>query len=155
MSVHITGISWYVRPFAELSLEELYALLHLRAEVFGIEQRILYNDPDYKDQTAHHMFAVSDGKMIAYSRLFPAGTYREEASMGRVLVDKSFRGKGIGKELVIKGLEFLRDVLHEKTVVISAQSYLQRFYEEQGFTRISDVYIEEEIEHVRMVAILI
>lgn len=147
-----TAVSWHVKPFDELTLEELYAILNLRGEVFGVEQRILYTDPDYKDQMAYHLFGMAGARMMAYSRLFPAGTYRAEASIGRVLVDGAFRGRGYGKDLVVRGLGFLYDTLNEKTVVISAQLYLQRFYEELGFTRISDVYIEEEIEHIRMIS---
>jgi ElaA protein len=36
-------------------------------------------------------------------------------------------------------------------VKIGAQLYLKRFYESLGFTQSSDVYLEDGIEHIKMI----
>ena len=39
-----------IKTFQELNTEELYAILHLRAEVFVVEQNCPYLDLDGKDK---------------------------------------------------------------------------------------------------------
>ncbi len=41
-------------PFYELSLDELYAIMVLRQEVFVVEQNCPFVDADGKDQLAWH-----------------------------------------------------------------------------------------------------
>ena len=47
------------KAFAELTTRELYAMLALRSEVFIVEQRCVYLDPDGLDLDAHHLFGRS------------------------------------------------------------------------------------------------
>ncbi len=35
-------------------------------------------------------------------------------------------------------------------ITISAQEYLQKFYEEHGFQKVSEMYLEDDIPHIRM-----
>jgi ElaA protein len=42
----------YIKEFKELTTEELYDLLQLRAEIFVVEQDCVYQDLDGKDQKA-------------------------------------------------------------------------------------------------------
>ena len=41
-------------------------------------------------------------------------------------------------------------VLNETQITISAQLYLQQFYENVGFVRTSDEYLEDAIPHIEM-----
>ena len=44
-----------IKSFNQLSTNELYDILHLRSEVFVVEQNCIYQDIDYKDQKALHV----------------------------------------------------------------------------------------------------
>ena len=68
------NLHWKFKPFASLELEELYAILKARQEVFNMEQEIHYTDPDDRDQDAWHLFAQDEeGEIVAYLRLRPPG----------------------------------------------------------------------------------
>ena len=43
---------WKVSRFEELTINELYEILHLRCKIFVVEQDAPYLDTDYKDQKA-------------------------------------------------------------------------------------------------------
>ena len=48
-------MEWLFKEYEELTLNELYELLKLRASVFVIEQDCLYQDLDGKDSQATHL----------------------------------------------------------------------------------------------------
>lgn len=139
-------IVWTVNTFEELTIDSLYEILNLRCKIFVVEQNAPYLDMDYKDQKALHLQGYIDNKLIAYCRLFEAGDYFNEASIGRVVVDEAYRKYGYGHDLMIKSLE----LLGEGKVTISAQLYLQGFYESHGFRCISETYLEDGIPHIQM-----
>ena len=84
-------MEFFIKEFNQLSLEELYRILQLRSEIFVVEQNCVYQDLDFKDQKALHVFGVKTDKIIAYTRIFKPGDYFKEASIGRVVVDKKER----------------------------------------------------------------
>ena len=59
------SIKYICKYFSDLSLEELYGILKVRAEVFVIGQKCLYIDPDGKDLDSVQVFASSEGRIIA------------------------------------------------------------------------------------------
>ena len=61
--------NWY--KFSELTVEQLYAVLALRADVFVVEQDGAYLDPDGKDAVALHLLGMKNDQLVAYLRLFP------------------------------------------------------------------------------------
>lgn len=87
---------WILKPFYELTLDELYAILQLRMEVFVVEQDCVYQDCDDKDQKSHHLMAWCNGKLAAVTRLLPPGVSYAEPSIGRVITSPAFRGYEIG-----------------------------------------------------------
>ena len=144
------GLEWKTKRFNELSVNELYDLLQLRSEVFVVEQNCVYQDVDFKDQKALHLLGVFDGKLIAYARLFNAKDYFENASIGRVVVNSSFRNKSFGNDLIQKAIQAIQINFGQTKVTISAQLYLKKFYEFHGFNCIGEVYLEDNIEHIKM-----
>ena len=68
-------IEWEEKRFEELSVDELYEVFKIRAEIFVLEQEIAYVDPDNKDQKAIHVIGRKKWRIIAYSRAFPPGEY--------------------------------------------------------------------------------
>lgn len=141
---------WTCKKFEELSNEELYKIIQLRLSVFVVEQNCPYQDCDDKDQESWHMMGWHNNQLMAYSRLIPPGIAYEDPSIGRVVTSKSVRGTRMGKELMVRSVEHAHHLFGKVPITIGAQLYLTRFYESVGFTIISDVYLEDGIEHIKM-----
>lgn len=144
------NLEFKIKRFDELSTVELYELLQLRSEVFVVEQNCVYQDIDGKDQKALHVFGYYQGNLAAYSRLFDKGYYFDEASIGRVVVSPKYRDKKFGHDLMKTSIQAISDFYREDIITISAQEYLQKFYESHGFVKISEMYLEDDIPHIRM-----
>lgn len=140
-----------IKAFDELTLEELYDVLALRTDVFVVEQNCPYPEVDGKDTTCYHLLVKEDGKLLAYLRILPKGLSFEEASIGRVVVDKDHRGKGLARPMMEAAIAFIMETLGEETIKISAQAYLEEFYGSVGFEAVSEVYLEDGIPHKDMV----
>ncbi|MGK4566508.1 GNAT family N-acetyltransferase [Flavobacterium sp. 3HN19-14] len=143
-------IQFEIKRFNELSAAELYNLLQLRAEVFIVEQNCVYQDIDGKDYKALHLIGTYEGKIVAYSRLFKAGDYFDNASIGRVVIAANYRYKKWGHSLVQAGIAGIEKHFNTTRITISAQLYLQKFYESNGFVAVSDTYLEDDIPHIEM-----
>ncbi len=143
-------INWKIKPFNELSLHELYSLLKLRSIVFVVEQNCVYQDIDGKDEKALHLLGEYNNEIVAYARLFKGGDYFENASIGRVVIHPEARDKKFGHEMMQQAISGIESYFKETKITISAQLYLQKFYESHGFLKTSDVYLEDDIEHVEM-----
>ncbi|MBW1297570.1 GNAT family N-acetyltransferase [Aquimarina litoralis] len=144
-------ISFEVKEFTELSSDELYKILRLRAEVFVVEQDCVYQDIDNKDQKALHILGFKNDQIIAYTRLFDAGAYFEESSIGRVVVAENERKYGYGHDLIKQSIEAIKERYDTEEIKISAQCYLKKFYEKHGFTQIGEEYLEDGIPHIAMI----
>ena len=140
-----------IKTFQELTTSELYELLQLRSEVFVVEQDCVYQDIDGKDLKALHVLGVKEGKIIAYTRLFNSGEYFDTPSIGRVVVKENERKYGYGHDLIKESIKAIVDNYNETTITISAQTYLQKFYESHGFKQVGEGYLEDGIPHIRMV----
>lgn len=144
-------MNYKIKKFNELNLDELYEICKVRYEVFACEQKIYQeNDLDDIDKKVYHLFLEDSEKIVAYARLIPSKITYKESSIGRVLVLKEYRRKGIAFEMMKKGVDFLKNELNEDIIVISAQLYVQKLYESLGFKVISDVYDEVNIPHIKM-----
>lgn len=138
------------KTFNELTTDELYKILRLRNEVFILEQECPYQDIDDKDIESYHMFLKENNEIIAYLRIIKKGISYKQISIGRVVVKKDYRFKGIAKDMLLKCLDFIENNLGEKEIKIQAQSYLYEFYSSLGFKKISDIYLEDNIPHMDM-----
>ena|SRR5215207_5911075 len=143
-------LDWQVKKFDRLSPHELYMILRLRNEVFVVEQNCVFQDADDKDQNAYHLMGCADNRLVAYTRLVPAGEIYEEVSIGRVITSSLVRGNGTGKELMERSIREVYRLFGKRPIKLGAQLYLKRFYESFGFEQISDVYFEDGIEHIHM-----
>lgn len=144
------SIQWKIKPFRALSLTEMYSLLQLRSQVFVVEQNCVYQDIDGKDAKALHLMGEYDGKIVAYCRLFKSGDYFQEASIGRVVIDANYRDKKWGHEMMKQAIAGIETHFKETKIIISAQLYLQKFYESHGFVQTSEMYLEDDIPHIEM-----
>ena len=137
--------------FEALSKNQLYDLSSLRQKVFIIEQQCFYEDLDYSDHSACHLLVYNNQKIIGYSRVFPPGIKYNSASIGRIVVDKEFRQMGIGKMITLESIGFIENNFPDCDISISAQYRLVNFYENLGFEINGKVYLEDDIEHIKMV----
>ena len=140
-----------IKKFSELSTEEIYNILKLRSEVFVVEQNCVYQDIDDKDQKATHLFIEKNNEIIAYTRIFKKGDYyKENPSIGRVVVSKKERGKELGKRIMRESILYIKNNYNNKSIELSAQKYLDKFYRELDFYAEGEDYLEDGIPHQRM-----
>ncbi len=142
---------WQYRAWTALTVDELYRIMAVRQRVFVVEQACPYADADGWDPRADHLWCEDAGAVHAYLRLFAPGVKYEEASLGRIVTAPEARRIGLGRPLVREGLARLTAAHGPVPVRIGAQRYLERFYGELGFVRVSDDYLEDGIPHLEMV----
>ncbi|GAA4273269.1 GNAT family N-acetyltransferase [Aquimarina gracilis] len=145
------GLRFEVKRFDELITPELYKILRLRAEVFVVEQDCVYQDIDNKDQKALHVIGYKNDNIVAYTRIFEAGNYFEQTSIGRVVVSEEERKYGYGHDLIKESIWAIEKHFGATDIKISAQTYLKKFYETHGFQQIGEEYLEDGIPHIGMV----
>ena len=137
------------KNFGELSARELYEILRARAEVFVVEQKCPYLDPDGIDERARHVFIEDDtGRLLAYLRFFPKPGEPSAVQIGRVLARK--RGRGLGMRILRKGIEEVRALTQAAEIYIEAQTYTLGFYRRAGFEAFGEAFDEDGISHTRM-----
>lgn len=138
--------------FKELSLPELYDIMKLRQDVFIIEQNCIFPDIDGYDKKARHLILYDGEKLAAYLRLFAPGIkYADEVSLGRIIVEKTYRGTGTGRLLIETGIEYSVSLFGTIPIRIEAQSELREYYNTYGFKEEGEVYIVDGIPHLQMV----
>ncbi len=143
-------MSWITKTFDELTARELYDYLALRAEVFIVEQNCPYQDLDGLDFIAVHLLAYHDQTLVACARIFAPGDCYHEACIGRVISKPSHRGQQLGHQLMKRAIDYCEQHFNNSAIKISAQAYLEKFYESHGFKRVSDIYLEDNIPHIKM-----
>lgn len=143
-------INWKIKSFEQLSSFELYKILQLRINVFMLEQNCLYPECDDKDFSAYHLFGMDENGIIAYARLLAPGISYKDASIGRVIVSPTYRGKKLGYDLMQRAIDSIYVDYPSIDIRISAQAHLQSFYEKLHFIKVSEEYLEDDIPHVEM-----
>ena len=133
------------KPFADLSLRELYDLLALRDRVFVVGQRITAEaEVDGLDPRAVHVIGRdASGQVVATARLFFDA---RPVKVGRVAVDTHLQRQGLGSQL----MAYVHQVLGDRPAAMSAQAHLEDWYAGLGWRREGETYVEAEIPHVRM-----
>lgn len=141
-----------IKHFNNLTTNEFYEIAKARYEVFACEQKItMENDFDDTDKECYHIFSLDNGIVTSYARIIPKkfSSY-EDVSIGRVLVRKQYRRKGLSSNLMTKAINFVKNEMKEEHITLSAQYYIKDLYSSLGFKEISPVYDECNIPHVKM-----
>lgn len=145
------NLDWQFKHFSELSTAEFHDLVALRMKAFVVEQNCSYLELDGKDKKCYHLICRDGfGKIVATARMIPPGVSYKEVSIGRVVLDETIRGKGIGHELMEKCMVFAKDEFGDVPIKISAQKHLESYYEGHGFRSTGHEYAEDGIPHVEM-----
>ncbi len=143
------AINWHWADWAQLTKEQLYDALQLRAEVFVVEQNCSYNDV-HSDPKALHLLGYDGDRLVAYSRLFPPGAKRAEAILGRLCTAKTHRKLGLGDTMIAMRLAYIKQHYTQAAVYSGIQAYRRPVYDKLGFVPISDIYDEDGIPHIDM-----
>lgn len=144
------AIDWQWTRFEGLTLQALYDVLALRQKVFVLEQGP-YLDADGLDQFSWHLLGRDDsGELRLYLRVVDPGLKYDEPSIGRVVIDKSLRGTGLGRVMMAEALKRCGEAWPGRGNRISAQAHLGRFYGEFGFEPVGEPYLEDNIPHQEM-----
>ncbi|MCX7545726.1 GNAT family N-acetyltransferase [Marinicella gelatinilytica] len=148
-TLDVDGVTFLVKEFTALSALELKQIYQLRQQVFIIEQNCPYADIDEADLDAWHICHQDAQNLDAYARILTdkAGDFH----IGRVVVSADKRKQGLGQALMKAAIKVCRDAATNRNIIISAQSYLARFYRALGFVETGDYYLEDNIPHMQMV----
>ena len=135
------------------SKEELDLGFALRIKVFVKEQNVPIelelDDKDHSDNTVHIGY-FHDDRLIGVARLIDMD--KDIIHIGRVVIDKDYRGKGIGRKLIVGCETTAKNILKREVIIeLSAQIQAEKFYESLGYNRVNDkIYLDAGIEHVDM-----
>lgn len=135
------------------SKEELNLGFALRIEVFVKEQKVPmeleFDEKDNSENTVHIGF-FDNNKLIGVARLIDLD--KDVIHIGRVVINKEYRGKGIGRKLIIGCENIAKQILKKEVIIeLSAQIQAEKFYESLGYNRINNkIYLDAGIEHVDM-----
>ena len=143
-------LQWECLPFNELTNQQLYSILQLRNQVFVVEQNCPYQDADDKDQKSYHLLGMMGNDLAAYARLLPKGVSYEFPSIGRVVTSPKYRRSGAGVALMKEAIQRCNALFGKQPIKIGAQLYLKQFYGSLGFSQTSEMYLEDDIEHIEM-----
>ncbi len=137
-----------IKYFNDLTVEELWCIYHIRAEVFVVEQNCVYQDIDEYDKAAYHLWLSDAEGMQAYARVLPAGSMFEDVAIGRVISLK--RRRGLGTQIVSSAIQVAREKFGAERIMIEAQVYARDLYEKLGFRQVSEEFLEDGIPHIKM-----
>ncbi|MFD0697260.1 GNAT family N-acetyltransferase [Paenibacillus sp. GCM10027628] len=134
------------------TIEELEACFEVRMKVFVEEQQVPEElEMDEKDESpaaCHHVLMVDEERPVATARWY---FYEDKtAKFQRVAVLKEYRGKGLGKQLILEMEQQARE-LDAQFAILDAQCQAEGFYSQLGYRVISEEpFYDADILHVRM-----
>ncbi|WP_285419219.1 GNAT family N-acetyltransferase [Pseudomonas sp. efr-133-TYG-5] len=145
-------IEWVCKHHSDLGKEQLYAILKLRSEVFVVEQRCAYLDPDGQDLDGDtcHLMGWDGDQLVAYLRLLDPQSQGGDVVIGRVLTAPAGRGKGLGHAMMEQALKQAEKHWPQVPIYLSAQAHLQGYYGRYGFVVAGEEYLEDDIPHIGM-----
>ena len=119
----------------------------LRNQVFVCEQQVDANvERDSLDEMATHIVATIDGVAIGCARVL----WEDGAHIGRLAVAKPHRHQGVGSAIC----SYICDLAKERgchQVWLNAQLPSKGFYQKLGFVPVGEVFVEANMQHVKMV----
>ncbi|AHE48143.1 GNAT family acetyltransferase [Aeromonas hydrophila 4AK4] len=146
-------MNWILKPWSELTTDELYELLALRAEVFVVEQSCPFQDLDGLDRRegVWHLQGYEGEHLAAYARIMAPGIGDDSgAAIGRVVTSPRSRGGGLGHSLIGEAVIACTARWPAYSIWLGAQAHLQGFYGQHGFAPEGEGYVEDDIPHIGM-----
>ncbi|WP_285315917.1 GNAT family N-acetyltransferase [Providencia rettgeri] len=128
--------------------ELLTDAFNLRQQVFTQEQGFPADiDIDEYDESALHVVLYLNGQPTAVLRCVLLDD--NLIKVGRVAVQKTHRGKGLGRELMTFVEQYGRSH-HYSKITLSAQHTAINFYHTLGYQIEGEMYDEEGMDHIYM-----
>ncbi len=122
----------------------------IRQQVFHLEQNIDPElDMDGEDETADHFLAYWQQQPVGIARVRAYGD-GTQAKIERVAVLPGFRQQGIGKAITASILQYVQQQGFA-TAILYAQAPSASFYEQFGFERQGEPFIQADMPHIAMV----
>lgn len=141
-------MKFVAKNFDELTTVQLYEILKSRVRIFTLGQKIDYLDMDDIDYRARHCFFEDNNRVVAYLRAFYKDDTKKTVKISRVLTLE--HGRGVGRQLMDKSLDDVRNNLPCDKLYVEAQMQAAGFYEKLGFSAVSEPFLEVGIPHVIM-----
>lgn len=147
-------LHWQWLEMEQMSPQLLYRLMAFRESIFVVEQACAYQELDGRDDSAWHLLGQRRGHVLACLRVLlpPGGKLAaiKRYRIGRVAVDETERGKGLGREMLLMAEHRVAAVADHAEIVLDAQSYLLPFYLALGYSINGTEFLEDGIPHVPM-----
>lgn len=146
-------MNWSMKSWSELTTDELYELLALRAEVFVVEQTCPFQDLDGLDRRdgVLHLLGREGDHLAAYARIMAPGIGDDSgAAIGRVVTSPKSREGGLGHRLLAQAVRECEARWPAHSIWLGAQAHLQGFYGQHGFVAEGEGYLEDDIPHMGM-----
>ena len=121
--------------------------LHLRITVFVDEQGFV-DEVDEFDNIATHLVMYDNEKPIATCRFFLKED-NETYMFGRLCVLKKYRGKSLGREMLKKVEEIVKEK-GGKAIILHSQYHAKDFYIRCGFTQQGEIDYKQNKPHAWM-----
>jgi ElaA protein len=126
---------------------EMAQALALRYDVFCIEQGVpRREEQDGRDGDGVHLVAVAGGELLGTCRVLLVGS---TAQFSRLAVKRGARRRGIASALLAAADDETR-AAGGKRLVLHAQTYARRLYEQAGYRTRGREFTEAGIEHIAM-----
>ena len=131
--------------FDDLDARTAYQVWRLRQDVFVVEQASPYPDLDGRDLEpgTRHLLVQEAGELVGYLRILQEGA---GARIGRVVVARAARGRGLGARLLEAALAQIGD----REVRLDAQTPLVAWYAGYGFEVDGAEFVEDGVAHLPM-----
>jgi ElaA protein len=147
-------ITWESKRFVDCTADDVFEFSKLRTDIFFLEQQCTEEELDAWDRhpSTQHVWARVGDRMVGYARVVRRDVgdpidHGVTTSIGRVVVDEAFRGKGLASELVAHCLALTPG----EDVVLHAQDYVTALYARHGFVEFGEPFDEAGIIHRRMI----
>jgi predicted GNAT family N-acyltransferase len=129
------------------SADEMAAAVALRHAVFCVEQGVPeWEELDGRDPEGIHLVAVADGELLGTCRMLHIG---RTIQFSRLAVRADARRQGIASALLALADDEAR-AMRAKRLVLHAQTYALKLYENAGYRARGRVFVEAGIEHIAM-----
>ncbi len=126
--------------------DDQVALEAVRVVVFVQEQHVPVDiEMDDRDALCMHVLARHKRRPVGTGRI----DIEKQGKIGRVAVLPEYRGRGMGKALMV-ALEAMAQRAGLGRVWVHAQVSAQGFYERQGYVAQGETFLEADIVHCRM-----
>lgn len=119
----------------------------LREKIFSNEQGVpKHLEFDGKDGESVHLVATIEDRVVGTLRIERSGSCMR---IGRVAVQREFRGQGVGSRLVLRAIEEIWKK-GDWDIILHAQLQTIGFYRRLGFVEEGEIDVDAGIQHIWM-----